>query len=269
MKKAIQIFTLSFLLGGSLYAQDPTTDKWTDNGANIVTSGLAFTGSVGIGTAAPASKLHIMGSSLMLERNDLLNDPQTQRNRLRISITESPFPNAALPGNLNGLAGGSINFSAQPIINSTNTSFNGALTPDMSFSANGQNLHLIIKNNGKIVMGNVSTNTAYAYRLYVENGILTERLKVALKSNTDWADYVFAEDYKLQSLKEIEQYIKKNKHLPGVPSANDLVTNGGIDMNEMFAKQMEKIEELTLHIIELNKKIERLELEVNHSPLTK
>jgi hypothetical protein len=265
MKKVIQIFTLSFLLGGSLYAQDPTTDKWTDNGANIVTTGLAFTGNVGIGTAAPTSKLHIMGSALMLERNDLFNDPQTQRNRLRISITESPFSNAALPNNPNGLAGGSINFSAQPII----TSLNGALTPDMSFSANGQNLHLIIKNNGKIVMGNVSTNTAYAYRLYVENGILTERLKVALKSNTDWADYVFAEDYRLQSLKEIEQYIKKNKHLPGVPSANDLVTNGGIDMNEMFAKQMEKIEELTLHIIELNKKIEKLESEVNHSPLTK
>lgn len=262
MRKLISIFVLSFLLGGSLFAQDPSTDKWADNGSNIITSGLAFAGNVGIGTSAPSSKLHVAGATLMLERNDLVNDPQSQRNRLRISITESPFSGTALPSNPNGISGGSINFSAQPIAL-------GASAPDMSFSANGQNLHLVIKNNGKILMGNVNPNTAYNYRLYVQDGILTERLKVALRTSTDWADYVFADNYNLQSLKEVEQYIKCNKHLPGIPSAQELVDNGGIDMNQMFAKQMEKIEELTLHIIELNKKVEQLEVELNNSSLNK
>lgn len=114
------------------------------------------------------------------------------------------------------------------------------------------------------VAGNVrigTVNMPVGYRLYVEQGILTEKVKVALKTSGNWADHVFAPSYKLQSLPEVETFINQNKHLPGIPSAETLVKEGGIDVNEMFAKQMEKIEELTLYVIQQGKEITQLKKE--------
>jgi|GEM_PF-754474 len=111
--------------------------------------------------------------------------------------------------------------------------------------------------NGKMYIGStvVYPNATGNYKLFVEGGILTEKVKVALRSSANWADYVFAEDYKLMPLSEVEQFIKENKHLPGVASATELSKNG-LDIAEMQAKHMEKIEELTLYLIEKDKKIE-------------
>ena len=97
--------------------------------------------------------------------------------------------------------------------------------------------------------------------MYVSDGILAEKVKVAVKNLTNWADYVFAPEYKLRSLSEVEAFINVNRHLPGIPSAETIVKEGGIDVNEMFAKQMEKIEELTLYLIELKKEVELLKKE--------
>jgi hypothetical protein len=58
---------------------------------------------------------------------------------------------------------------------------------------------------------------------------------------------------------QLEQYIAQNNHLPGTPSAKEVQDSGGIDLGQMNAKLLEKIEELTLYIIALNKKIESLE----------
>lgn len=111
--------------------------------------------------------------------------------------------------------------------------------------------------NGKIYLGATASypSTTGDYRLFVEGGILTEKVKVALRSSANWADYVFAKDYKLMPLKEVETFVKTNKHLPGVASAEELAKNG-IDVAEMQSKQMEKIEELTLYIIDQDKKLE-------------
>ncbi len=108
---------------------------------------------------------------------------------------------------------------------------------------------------GFAVIGNVTTNSNY--KLFVETGIRTEKVKVAVKGTPNWADYVFNKDYKLLSLGEVETYIQKNKHLPGVPSAEEVVKEG-IDMATMDAKLLEKIEELTLYMIELKKENEML-----------
>jgi hypothetical protein len=116
-------------------------------------------------------------------------------------------------------------------------------------------------NTGGVVIGSGLQVLPSGYKLYVENGILTEKVKVALKSSVNWADYVFNKDYKLKPLAEVEQFVTTNKHLPGVPSATQLVNEGGIDVAQMLSKQMEKIEELTLYLIELNKKVEKLEKE--------
>jgi len=112
-------------------------------------------------------------------------------------------------------------------------------------------------NHGKMYIGSswIYPNNTGNYKLFVEGGILTEKVKVALRSTNNWADYVFADDYKLMPLKQVEEFINKNNHLPGVDSAEDLAKNG-LDLSVMQAKQMEKIEELTLYIIEQNKTLE-------------
>ena len=108
---------------------------------------------------------------------------------------------------------------------------------------------------GAMVIG--TTTTPAGYKLYVETGILTEKVKVAIKTSANWADYVFADDYPLQPLSQVEQYIREHKHLPGIPSAAEVVEQG-VDVGSMDAKLLEKIEELTLHLIRLEKEVEQL-----------
>lgn len=113
----------------------------------------------------------------------------------------------------------------------------------------------------KVVIGQ-GLNLPDGYSLYVRKGILTERLRVAVPNSAKWADYVFEKDYQLMPLNEVEDFIDENKHLPNVPSATE-IADQGIDMAEMAAKQMEKIEELTLYLIKANKRIDELEKQVN------
>ena len=75
--------------------------------------------------------------------------------------------------------------------------------------------------------------------------------------NCIWPDHVFGKDYKLMSLHELEQYLTANKHLPEIPSAKEVEENG-INLGEMQAKLLLKVEELTLYIIELQKQIDEL-----------
>lgn len=93
------------------------------------------------------------------------------------------------------------------------------------------------------------------YDLYVEGGIRATTVKVDAYSN--WPDYVFENNYDLQSLEQMEQYITKHKHLPGVPSAKE-VGEEGIELAEMNAILLRKIEELTLHLIDLKKEVNHL-----------
>jgi opacity protein-like surface antigen len=124
-----------------------------------------------------------------------------------------------------------------------------------------QGLNLGLNVTGKVLIGN--TPTPAGYKLYVEQGILAEKIKVAVKTSANWADHVFAPGYQLKTLPEVEAFIKQNKHLPGIPSAETLVKEGGIDMNQMFAKQMEKIEELTLYMIAIKKENEQMKKEIH------
>ena len=95
-------------------------------------------------------------------------------------------------------------------------------------------------------------STSGAFKLYVEGGIRTERVKVDVANLNGWADYVFEEDYVLMPIEELEAFIKEHKHLPGVPSAKQVVEEG-IDLAEMAKVLLEKIEELTLRVIEIEK----------------
>ncbi|MEX0275718.1 MAG: hypothetical protein AB3N16_15205 [Flavobacteriaceae bacterium] len=84
-----------------------------------------------------------------------------------------------------------------------------------------------------------------------------------IKANmTGWPDYVFGAEYKLPSLEEIEKYIHQHGHLPNMPSASEVATDG-ILLGEMNKRLLEKIEELTLYILEENKSLKQTEAQLN------
>jgi hypothetical protein len=108
---------------------------------------------------------------------------------------------------------------------------------------------LYIDNTGKARIGDPSLTMPGTYKLYVKDGILTEKIVIAWANSAQWADYVFAPDYKLMSLTQVAHFVKANHHLPNVPAASEIVKNG-LNLGEMDAKLLEKIEELTLYLIE-------------------
>ncbi len=111
---------------------------------------------------------------------------------------------------------------------------------------------------GRVRIGDVTTPTGY--QLYVEEGILTEKLKISLKSTGEWADFVFEDDYTLPGLSEVDHFIQQQGHLPGIPSASEAVEQG-LDVVQMNAKLLQKIEELTLYLIDQEKRLAAIEQE--------
>jgi hypothetical protein len=130
-------------------------------------------------------------------------------------------------------------------------------------TANWQYPIFSARENGRILMGMNAYNSALSscsdcgnYRLFVKDGIKTEKVKVEIASAHGWADYVFSDDYKLLPLPEVKKFISLNKHLPEVPSADEVVKNG-VELKEMNVLLLKKIEELTLHLIDLNEKLDQ------------
>ncbi len=111
---------------------------------------------------------------------------------------------------------------------------------------------------GNVRIGN-DNSTVNDTKLAVEGIIFAREMKVT--QGVIWPDYVFKKSYKLPSLKETERYIKQNGHLPEIPAASEIEKNG-LSIAEMLTLQMKKIEELTLYVIEQQKKIEKLESEL-------
>ncbi|HRG52886.1 MAG TPA: hypothetical protein PLL00_08630 [Bacteroidia bacterium] len=190
------------------------SSQWTTAGNDISYT----TGNVGVGTATPDAKLHIAGAVKVVDGTQAAGK--------------------VLTSDANGLA----SWQSLPVVAPSQWTTNGST---------------IYYPNGKVLIGDPNLanfkGTPGTYQLYVQGGILSEKVKVAIATSNDWADYVFAADYKLKTLSEVERFILANKHLPNVPSAEQ-VAKEGIDMAKMDAKLMEKIEELTLYLIELDKK---------------
>ncbi len=99
------------------------------------------------------------------------------------------------------------------------------------------------------------------YLLYVKEGIRAEKLRVDVANDNGWADFVFENDYELMSLEELKKFIAKEKHLPNVPSSSEVVADG-VDVAEINAILLRKIEELTLYLIEKDQQIRSLEKQV-------
>lgn len=125
----------------------------------------------------------------------------------------------------------------------------------LAVNSAGVNL-MQVKANGSVAIGTTDTK---GYKLAVNgSGIFT---KIVVKSYANWPDFVFHPNYKLPDLSEVEQFVTKYQHLPGIPSASE-VAKEGVDVGEMNKQLLQKVEEQMLYIIEMNKQLAALSKEV-------
>ncbi|WP_422858982.1 hypothetical protein ACOKFD_16860 [Flagellimonas sp. S174] len=185
-------------------------------------------GNVGIGTTVPSEKLDIDGNIKILSAH----------NRGVIFQRYSD----KLPSSIKGLPG---EYSTRQGISFNTSSIDGAMS---------------ILWNGNVGIGTTVPDT----KLTVKGNIHAEEVKVDL--SVPGPDYVFKEDYELTSLEEVQNYIKEKGHLPNIPSAKEMEENG-IQLGELNMKLLEKIEELTLYILEQEeklKKVDELKIRILH-----
>jgi hypothetical protein len=197
----------------------------------------------GLGTATPQFKLHVEGMTYA-NKGFLAGHSGANTNALINAYAQSPA------GNL--------------------------LQLGVKIGSGSQELVLTVTNEGEVEWKNLGTDPSLTIRngdghalvVYANDGSKILQLEDSgllrgrrIKVDTDsWADYVFKQGYQLMSLQETEEFIHKNGHLPGVPDEKTLVDKG-LDLAEMQRIQMEKIEELYLHMIEMDKKIASLQEE--------
>ena len=198
-------------------------------------------GNVGVATGSPAYKLDVNGTGRFIGNVDLYGGS----NYGNVRIYKS--------GDSNHLH---INAPSGVIPHST-TSSNNASLGTSGYRWNG----LYVANTV-----NVEGSGFFTSNLIVQGNIESKKVKVTATPGSV-PDYVFSKNYKLKSLTELEEYIKTNAHLPNIPDAATIETNGQ-NLGEMQLKLLEKIEELTLYIIDLKKGQEEL-ITANQSLETK
>jgi hypothetical protein len=103
-------------------------------------------------------------------------------------------------------------------------------------------------------VGGIDGATGYA--LAVNGKAIAEEVRVELKAS--WPDYVFSDEYQLMPLDQLKKEIETNQHLPGIPSAAEMTAQGGIDLGDMQTRLVEKVEELTLYILQLKEQNDQL-----------
>ncbi|TXJ91003.1 hypothetical protein FQ017_18495 [Flagellimonas pelagia] len=201
---------------------------------------------MGIGTNAPGYNLEVAGSfnatSIFLNGDAIASSPWTVAGN-DIIYNNGNIGIGKTPGYTLDVAG---------TINAANILVNGSpLTSGSSpWSTSGNNLFYTA---GNVSIGTNSVPSGYNFA--VDGNIIAEGVTILLSEN--WPDFVFINNYDLWSLYQVETYIKQYGHLPNVPSAQDIRKNG-VQLGEMDATLLQKIEELTLHSIRQQKEIDSL-----------
>ncbi|OQX76865.1 MAG: hypothetical protein B6D61_08110 [Bacteroidetes bacterium 4484_249] len=207
-------------------------NDWTVSGNDV----YRLSGNVGIGTTAPQQKLDIAGS---LRVHDYIYG-NSSGGSSKLTIYGSSNSNSGKIEIWKGTAGSSIKLVAGT---------NG----NVQFFTNSQWRMSI--NDDFVELGNPNTSVG----LKVHGKIEAEEIEVKLLG---WSDFVFDKNYKLKTLTELEDFIYQNGHLPNIPSGAEVLENG-INVGEMNALLLQKIEELTLYVIELEKEINKIGDESN------
>lgn len=248
------------------------------------------TGSIGINTTTPAVayKLDVNGQvrvngilalrGTQTAQNLILANEDADNSGLIIRAGNGAnllFSQIEVTGNWNGTAavGGKLAFSTTGVerMRITNTGSIGIGT-----STPNTNAQMEIAGNifagGKVIIGltglsavdynNKINSASMPYSLAVNGNAIFNRVRVKLYAN--WPDYVFDENYHLLPIEQLERFIKKEKHLPNITPAAE-AEKDGIDIATTQRQLLQKIEELTLYIIEQNKRIDRLEKEAENN----
>lgn len=210
------------------------------------TVGSSTTANMGIGTNAPGAKLDIVTTNAHYSTMPSLRIKETTTRGTLVVESVANQPTDLVFRNNNRLSWS---------ITSRNSSEGYALK---LFSAPTGTLFegpkITILQNGNVGIGTAS-NPANALDV---NGVIRAK---EVKVETGWADFVFEDGYDLPSLTDVEAHIIEHKHLPGIPAEAEVKANG-VSLGEMNVKLLQKIEELTLYVIEQNKRIEALEKEI-------
>jgi hypothetical protein len=258
--------------------------RWytTPDGGTTITPRHYFqqNGNVGIGgfsgPGLPLARLDVIGAGTTSSTNTFIlrNSVGDTTLRMRDDGRMGIGYNGSSYGRTLNMGGTGINFYT-----ANEVAFGGAIFPtDTSlviWSNSGANNYLVLQPswgntgigtytpnakfhlNGAMLIGGNSARIATGYQLSVDGKIIAEEVRV--ENSTAWPDYVFENDYKLMPLEELEQKIRAQKHLPNIPSAAAIAEQKGVDLGDMNRRLLEKVEELTLYVIELNKKNKDLE----------
>jgi hypothetical protein len=184
--------------------------------AGAQTNTFPSNGNVGIGTMAPTDKLHVKTTN--------------QSGEIRI-------------GGSNDAGNGRLYIQANLLDNNSYIDVYDGTYKKLSIEASPLILNYFST-------GNVGIGTSNpTEKLSVKGKIRAQEVKVEINN---WPDFVFAKDYVLPTLQETEKHIKEKGHLPGIPSAAEVEKNG-IELGDMNKKLLQKIEELTLYLIEMKK----------------
>ena len=152
-----------------------------------------------------------------------------------------------------GSSSAGINSEKMTIVSSGDVGI-GTTTPETR-------LHIVggVRIDNQLAIGIAYSEMPNGFSLGVDGKIICEELRV--KNSALWPDYVFDSDYELMPLQQVAAFIKRHHHLPNIPSADE-VANEGVDLGQMNAKLLEKVEELTLYLLDLKLENEALKTRV-------
>jgi hypothetical protein len=242
--KTIAIFATALLCTGSFKAKC----QWTTSGNNIYATN--FSNFVGVGTPTPAAKFVVSNwgyGGLELSPTGGLGGGSAIGAYDR---SANAYEDITLYAKSYHFWTSESNSELMTFKNS-NVGI-GTATPAAKLDVAGN-----IYSSGKVMIGvtNPSAPLLNNYSLAVNGSALFT--KAVVKLNSGWPDYVFSKNYELPTLASIEKYINENSHLPGVASAKEVEKNG-VDLGDNQAVLLKKVEELTLYMIDMDKKMQQV-----------